>query len=140
MRTKPDYYYNQSGVIPYRFENGVMQILLISSRKKKRMVIPKGIIEDFMTSVESAEKEAFEEAGVKGATGDRIGEFKYKKWGDYCAVEVFPLEVKQILDEWPENNRDRKWMGTEEAANNVKERDLRIFIRKLPKLLELRRI
>ena len=38
-------YIEQSGVIPYRIQEGKIEILLITSLKKKRWIIPKGIIE-----------------------------------------------------------------------------------------------
>ena len=66
MRTRPDHYYRQSAVIPYRLREGRVEILLITSRKGKRWVVPKGILEPELTPAESAAKEAREEAGVSG--------------------------------------------------------------------------
>ena len=42
---KPDYWYKQSAVIPYRKRDGKTKILLITSRSKNKWIIPKGIIE-----------------------------------------------------------------------------------------------
>ena len=62
----PKYFYNQTGVIPLKKENGVLKICLITSRKKKKWIFPKGIQEPGKTFVQIAEQEAFEEAGLKG--------------------------------------------------------------------------
>ena len=63
MKTKPGYFYIQSGVLPYRVEGGVMRVLLITSQGGRRWVIPKGIVEPGLSAVVSAAKEALEEAG-----------------------------------------------------------------------------
>ena len=45
MAVKSDYFCRQSGVIPYRVRKGNLEILLITSRRERRWIIPKGIIE-----------------------------------------------------------------------------------------------
>ena len=142
MQRKPDWWYKQSGVIPYRLNTQKiagkkLEVLLITSRKRKRWVIPKGIIESSMTPQGSAAKEAFEEAGVMGCVSDTsIGGYTYTKWGGTCSVEVFPFEVTKILTEWPESDiRDRQWMSVEEAASRVREDLLRDILRKLPEIV-----
>ena len=59
--------YRQSGILPYKFVDGNIFLLLITSRKGNRWIIPKGIVEPHLTPVESASQEAFEEAGIEGA-------------------------------------------------------------------------
>ncbi len=49
MRTQPDYFYNQSAVIPFRFRRDKLEVLLITSRRRKRWIIPKGIVEQDLT-------------------------------------------------------------------------------------------
>jgi 8-oxo-dGTP pyrophosphatase MutT (NUDIX family) len=56
----------QSGIIPYRRELDVLQVLLITSRKTGRWVIPKGNIGKGHNARQAAEREAYEEAGVRG--------------------------------------------------------------------------
>lgn len=41
---KPYWYYRQSAVIPYLVEDGNTQIVLVTTRKKKKWTLPKGII------------------------------------------------------------------------------------------------
>ncbi len=125
MRNKPDYYYVQSGVVPIKIINGKVKILLISSRKKKRLILPKGIVEEELGPVESAKKEAWEEAGIEGEVlTDPAGSYNYKKWGGICEVIVFPMIVKKIHDTWPESFRDRYWMDYEEAEKPDKDKNI----------------
>ena len=71
---RPEYYYTQSSVIPYRIHEGRPEIMVISSRKGKHWIVPKGIVEPDLSPADSAAKEAFEEAGIAGkASGSSIG-------------------------------------------------------------------
>ena len=71
---------SQSAIIPYRFNDGQLEILLICSSSKKHWVIPKGIIEPGLSPVSSASKEALEEAGVKGISDkNKLGQYSYHK-------------------------------------------------------------
>ena len=77
-----DSIYRQSGVIPYRLGSGDVEVLLITSLQKKRWIIPKGIIEYGYSHQESAENEAYEEAGIEGQIDPSpIGEYRLQKWG-----------------------------------------------------------
>ena len=90
MERKPKWFYDQSGVIPYRVENGQIQLMVITSRGRKRWIIPKGVIEKDLSPAESAVKEAFEEAGIRGRVSEiPLGEYQYQKWGGTCTVQVF---------------------------------------------------
>ena len=129
MRTKPDFFYIQSGVIPYRFKRGRMQVLLIRSSSDKRWVIPKGIIEPDLSPAASAAKEALEEAGVEGRVHRAsIGSYERRKWGGTCTVEVFLMAVETIHSDWAESYRRRQWMDVDEAAASVEEKELRRLI------------
>lgn len=133
MRYRPSYFYRQSGVIPYRVVDGEVEILLITSRRKGRWIIPKGVIEPGSSASESACKEAYEEAGIKGrASHLPLGEYRYRKWGGVCVVQVFLLEVETILETWPEKSvRRRQWMTISEAAQSVAEPELQRIILKV---------
>lgn len=132
MRKRPEYYYSQSAVLPYKKEKGEYSILLITSRNKRNWVIPKGIIEIDLSPRKSAEKEAFEEAGIKGVSHKKnIGSYEYKKWGGKCEVEVFPLEVKNVMDIWPEMHlRKRKWFAVKKALKKLNHSELEKIIKK----------
>ena len=125
MRTRPDWYYVQSAVIPYRVRDGRAEILLITSRKRKRWVLPKGIREPDLSAADSAAKEAMEEAGLVGrVSAEPAGRYDYPKWGGTCSVEVFIMQVESVLDRWPEEFREREWLSPEEAAGRVEEPEL----------------
>lgn len=125
MRTRPDWYYTQSAVIPYLRQAGGVRFLLITSRKRSRWILPKGICEPGMSASASAAKEALEEAGVRGrVAAEPVGRYEYRKWGGTCRVEVFTMLVEEILERWPEQFRDREWLTPEEAAGRVEEEDL----------------
>ena len=136
MQTKPDYFYTQSGVIPYRVEGGVMQVLLITSNSGKRWVIPKGIVEVDLSPAASAAKEALEEAGIEGRVDPvAIGSYKRQKWGGTCTVAVFLMEVETVFEDWAESYRRRQWMPLEEAVARVEEDALKQLIRRVPAVL-----
>jgi len=118
-KTKPDYWYKQSAVVPFR-NNGSIEILLITTRKKKKWIIPKGIIEENLTPSQSAEKEALEEAGIIGVVSKKtIGKYKYTKWGGTCTVKVFAMEVNELHETWEEDFRERKWVPLNQVKNEI---------------------
>jgi len=130
--------FQQSGVIPFCFENGELKILLITTRKSKRWILPKGIIEPKMSPEESAAAEAYEEAGIRGEIySAQIGEYHYPKWGGTCNVKVFAMEITQIYENWPESNiRKRKWVSINETETLIDNPQLKSIIRELPSFIE----
>lgn len=128
----------QSAAIPYRIENGDLRILLITSSRRKRWIIPKGFVEPDLDAGDSALKEAYEEAGVQGRMSiNSIGYFDYEKWGEAFRVEVFLLEVNTILQSWPEASvRQRRWFGVMEAAQAVDQPKLRELILAVPAYIQ----
>lgn len=134
FRSRPAYYYSQSSVIPYRITDHKLEIMLISSRSHKHWIVPKGIIEPGLSSLRSAEKEALEEAGIKGITQDALlGQYHYKKWGAQCSVDVFAMEVTREIPEshWSESHRKRQWLSIDEAKRRISQVALHPLIEKL---------
>lgn len=129
-----EFNFNQSGVIPYRKKDRVIEILLITSMKKKRWIVPKGYIEFNLTPYESAKKEAYEEAGVVGSDETvELGSFDLHKPIGICNIKIFAMEVVKVLDEYPDkNNRKRKWFTVEEAKEAVEIKELSNMISSLP--------
>jgi 8-oxo-dGTP pyrophosphatase MutT (NUDIX family) len=126
----------QYGALAWRQANGV-EVLLITSRQTKRWLIPKGWPIDGKSPAEGAAQEAFEEAGVRGmANSVSLGSFNYEKRfkgsvSQFCRVGVFALEVKEILEDWPEaHERERRWYPADEAAALVDEAQLAEIIRR----------
>lgn len=127
----------QFGALCYRVHNEETQVLLITSRTSKRWIIPKGWPQEGETPAQSAATEAFEEAGVTGkAVNLCVGMYSYTKIMDEdqddlpCAVSVFPIRVKKLLDKYPEAKiRKRRWFSLKKAAGLVKEPELRKILK-----------
>jgi 8-oxo-dGTP pyrophosphatase MutT (NUDIX family) len=113
-------------------KTGELEVLLITSRDTGRWVIPKGWHMPGKQPHAIAEREAFEEAGIKGKAGlDPIGFYTYMKKmrGGHkvlTRVQVHALEVKSLLKEFPEKGTRRlEWVSCQEAANRVDEAELK---------------
>lgn len=110
----------QSGVVPlFRGKNG-LQVVLVKSRRGGRWVFPKGNLCRGCTMLESAEKEAYEEAGVRGvALPFQTSSYFYRKAGTNrrFMVKVYAMKVKTVLKKWPEFAfRERKFFSIDEAC------------------------
>lgn len=123
--------YAQAAALPWREGPAGIEVLLITSRDTGRWVLPKGWPEGEEYLWEAAEREAAEEAGVRGEMSSRpVGCYLYGKvlpsgLVRRCQVHVYPLKVGQVVKKWPEKNvRARKWVEPREAAAMVKEQDL----------------
>lgn len=132
----------QFAALCYRERNGKVQILLITSRRTKRWILPKGWPMDGLTPARAAETEAFEEAGVQGKMKNTCaGIYSYSKevddLGRPIIVAVFPLKVKKMLKDFPEKGqREHKWVSRKKAAQMVVEPELQQIIKNFdPSLL-----
>lgn len=112
------------------------EILLITSRETRRWVIPKGWPTPGKSAAESAAQEAYEEAGIRGQMAAlALGHYSYSKRQRGGArkrflVDVFAMEVTEVLDQWPEaHQRARQWLSPAEAAARVEEPELAALIR-----------
>ncbi|MCU0537096.1 MAG: NUDIX hydrolase [Hydrococcus sp. Prado102] len=125
--------FKQSGVIPYRIREGKVEILLVTSSSGKNWIVPKGWVEPFMSSVDSAAKEAREEAGILGSLqAPAIGTYKDRKLGLTYSVEIFLMQVETVLDEWAEaKTRKRQWYSLSKASDRVKKAELKQMLEKL---------
>lgn len=125
----------QFGALCYRRKGKKNEFLLITSRDTGRWIIPKGWGIKNLSEAETAEREAFEEAGVVGKIdSEPLGSFHYEKWlGEgasvSCHVQVFALEVDHLEKAYPEaHQRERKWFGRKGASNRIQETELRELI------------
>ena len=121
----------QFGALCWRRRNGKVQVLLVTTKKSRRWIVPKGWPQDGATPAKAASTEAWEEAGVVGkARTTCLGIFSYLKAlpGDEtlpCVVAVFPIKVISLANNWPEKKqRKRKWVSPKKAAAMVREREL----------------
>ena len=132
---KEDAASQQYAALPWRQAPG-FEILLITSRETRRWVIPKGWPIPAHSAAESAAQEAYEEAGIRGQMkAEPIGQYGYSKRlrgraKNRFRVDVFAMEVTEVLDLWPEaHERTRQWLSPAEAAVRVNEPELAILIR-----------
>jgi len=137
MDSGPRSIFEQSGCIPYRLEGERLQIALITSRRSRRWVIPKGIVDPGESPWQTAARETFEEAGLLGdVTIDPVGRFAYRKYGESRVVAVHLMHVQTQAERWPESlRRARHWMTAMEAAACVRERTLTRLILEVPRLI-----
>tara|TARA_Y100000746_G_scaffold145165_1_gene124141 strand:- start:1118 stop:1582 length:465 start_codon:yes stop_codon:yes gene_type:complete len=123
-------------------DNKKIEILLITSRRSKRWVLPKGWPIKGLKAHKAAEQEAFEEAGAVGNIFDFcVGKYSYRKELDNkyitCEVSVYPLSVIELLENYKERKqRSRKWVPLKVALENVFEPELKQILRNFnPKML-----
>lgn len=125
---------NQVAALPYRSGKKGVEVLVITSRRTKRLIIPKGWPMPGVADARAAQIEAREEAGVKGRVGENaLGSFDYLKQIGSDAIKVtasvFPLKVRKIQSSWKEcKQRKRKWMPIEQAAAELDDAGLRILV------------
>jgi 8-oxo-dGTP pyrophosphatase MutT (NUDIX family) len=133
---------DQYGALPFRWsDDGSLKVMLVTTRGRKRWMIPKGWPVPGLAPHESAAREAYEEAGLIGLIHpEAAGSFKYVKRLSLgreakCIITVFPLEVEYQKDHWPEQGeREAKWFSIKRAASLVSEPGLRqILMRFDPK-------
>jgi len=125
----------QSAAAPYcRTDLDEPRLLLVTSRRTRRWVLPKGWPKPGEALARAAEREAFEEAGVLGHALDaRLGEYVYdKRLGGgvvECRVAVFALRVTAFAAAWPERGqRALRWCSPHQAARLVREPGLRALL------------
>ncbi len=115
------------------------EVLLITSRDTGRWVIPKGWPINGKDGAETAQHEAWEEAGVQPDHLDRtsIGHFSYDKVMDDGSsipvhTNVYRIRVKGLAENYPEaGQRDRRWFPPQKAAELVREPELSALLRQL---------
>ncbi|MEM1233593.1 MAG: NUDIX hydrolase [Pseudomonadota bacterium] len=135
---------SQFAALPYRVVDDALQILLVTSRRTRRWILPKGWPEDGLTPGECAAKEAWEEAGVTGKAYDIcLGVYSFEKViaeADDLPVLglVYPLKIKKVHSSWPEaKDRRRKWFRPRKAASAVESRELKRILKTFdPRMLK----
>lgn len=124
----------QYGAICHRRnkKHGDVEVLLLTSRDTGRWVIPKGWPMEGKKAHAVAEREAFEEAGVRGTVQkEPFGFFHYEKKLKNgvkvtCLVQVHLLEVADLIKNFPEReSRKLEWVSPEEAEKRVNEIELK---------------
>jgi 8-oxo-dGTP pyrophosphatase MutT (NUDIX family) len=134
----------QVGALCWRLHKGRVQVLLVTSRDTGRWVLPKGWPMAGKAAEAAAAREAWEEAGVEGLVqAQSIGRYCYDKIRPnalplLCCVDVFPLRVRRLKSDFPEQKqRRRKWFSAAEAASLVAEAELAVLLGQLHEAPEL---
>lgn len=112
----------QTGVFPWAFnDEGELFFLLIRSSHAGNWTFPKGKKEKHLGKKESAGVEAWEEAGLEGKIGKKLGSFEYRKGstGVLQTVTLYPMRIKKVEKIFPEQWRERKWFSYEQAMKKL---------------------
>lgn len=128
----------QVGALCLRGETAAREVLLVSSLRTGRWIIPKGWPMRDKSLSQAAEIEAWEEAGACGVIERKpMGFYTYlkdrgKKLGITCEVHVFEMRDVCLTDTYPEHaRRERKWVSVSEAVKLVDEPELRKILKSL---------
>ncbi len=136
----------QYGALPYRFTaEAALEILVVTTRRTRRWIIPKGWPIKGLRPPKAAAREAYEEAGVTGRVGVKsIGTFTYEKALDEagieatCEVKVYPLLVKRQVEVFPESEqRMLQWVDPAKAATLIKDAGLKKLVKAFAKRLSI---
>lgn len=87
-KPRPAWLFRQASAIPFWVVAGELQVVLVTSRHKRKWIVPKGVVDLGLSPEQAALREAHEEAGVIGGIeGAAVGRYEFAKWGGTCAVE-----------------------------------------------------
>lgn len=131
---------SQIGALCLREGTDGIEVLMVRS-SRGRWIIPKGWPEDGLTDAETAQAEAWEEAGVakgkisKAPVGGYLTVKRYEDGRKIpCHVSVFRIDVRKTAKDYPEVGlRQRKWMPLKTAAKKTKDSGLRALMMALRK-------
>ena len=132
---------DQAGVIPFRHKRNGIEICLIRDKGRKKWKIPKGFVDPGDTPRQTALKEAWEEAGLRGRlVGEPIGSYEYAKWNLDLTVTLFLMEVKEVTDEWEESgSRERGWASLDDALARLRKHPVKPLLTRVSRRLGQRK-
>jgi 8-oxo-dGTP pyrophosphatase MutT (NUDIX family) len=113
---------DQASVVPYRLTDDGIEICLITTMKGK-WGLPKGIVDAGDTVTDTALKETWEEAGLRGELeGPPLGQFEDFKWGRPLNITAYLMRVTKVEEKWPEMTvRRRDWVSVKAARKRLAE-------------------
>ncbi|MEP0943115.1 MAG: NUDIX hydrolase [Rhizobiaceae bacterium] len=129
------------GSIPFDVKDDQIALLFVTSQTRGRWVLPKGVVEDGETDVQTCQREGFEEAGISGIVLENFPmtmpiQRKNTDQANAVPVTYYPLLVEQQSDEWPEaDKRERHWASLSEAEKVVHRDDLLVVVKQFERLL-----
>lgn len=121
----------QAGVLPFRWKGKKLQFCLITSRRAGRWTLPKGTIEAKETHGECAEREAVEEAGLRGEIlQPELGSFLGHRGKRKSQVLLMLMRVQRCSSNWPEKKkRTRRWFTAKKAIKRIGRDEITELIR-----------
>jgi len=125
----------QVGALPVRFgDDGALEVLLITTRRSRKWIIPKGNPMKRLPPHRAAAREAFEEAGA-------VGEIEAQARGHYlhrkrkarrrlrCKVAVYVIRVEDHLESFPERGqRSVSWFKPGDARAAIRNKRLKQLV------------
>ncbi|XP_068917910.1 diphosphoinositol polyphosphate phosphohydrolase NUDT4B isoform X1 [Tenebrio molitor] len=99
-------------------------LLVTSSRRPEKWIVPGGGVEPEEEPSVTATREVLEEAGVIGKLGRSLGVFesRLQNLEHKDRTEVYVMTVTEELDEWEDSKtigRKRQWFTIEEALEQL---------------------
>jgi 8-oxo-dGTP pyrophosphatase MutT (NUDIX family) len=111
-----------AAAVCFRQVDGDIEFLIVRTSGGKRWTFPKGHIKPGESPAEAAEREAAEEAGVRGTIEtEPLIHYLYPKWptGEYL-VSAYLLRVVNDEDPAPlEEGREPRWLSPEDATSKL---------------------
>ncbi|MBT6314129.1 MAG: NUDIX hydrolase [Alphaproteobacteria bacterium] len=134
----PSKFHRQVAALPFRQDEDGVHLLMVTSRTRKRWILPKGNPIKGLAPNKVAEVEALEEAGVVGSACDKaIGAYAYDHLNDDGSIRpskvaVYPLLVTGQKDDWKEKDqRTIKWIPLKRAAKRADDEELSVLLEEL---------
>lgn len=121
---------DQYGALAWRRHMGEPEYLLVTSRRTRRWIFPKGSADPGESPAEAALREATEEAGVTGRPADHpIGRYRALKIASgterVLTVELWPVEIIGLADCFPEKGlRQRRLVPLPTARRLLGQADM----------------
>ena len=117
------------GVIPFQIIDGNITVLMVTSIRTQRWILPKGNLKSNESRKKGCLREAFEEAGIDGKI---LKDFPMTmvmpdkaEANGVLPVIFYPMLVENQAETWPEQNRrQRKWMGLDAALAEIPSKDV----------------
>ena len=114
-------------------------LLMVTSRTRKRWIMPKGLLKPGESHLDGCQRELMEEAGASGIVllDYPLTSITTKKKDKLTRVPVtyYPLLVTASQRRWQEDSfRKRKWVKIGDAADLVKRKDMKQLINYMEQL------